>query len=358
MRRFRYAPTIAVTIALLAIFVATLTPNSPSESTGWQSCFVCGDRGVAHIIINVILFVPFGAALAWAGVSWWGILGLGAALSAGVEYAQLFIPGRDSSLGDVYTNAAGAVVGWGLARWVVITWQRGNRPPWWAGGVAATLALSAIGAAGLLLRPAFPATTYFTMWTPDLGHLEVYHGRVLEASLGSVLLPPEQVQQSKPVRQMLDAGMTVRVRAIAGPPPPELAPLLSIYDDRQQEILLLGVDHRDLVLRYRTHAAGWRLDAPDIRLERTMAQLRPGDTVDIVVRHAGNGICLSLDHSATCGLGFSPGDGWAVLMYPKTAPPWLKELLDVGWVAGLWIPAGLYGASCWGLAIVVPSGNP
>ncbi len=47
------------------------------------------------------------------------------------------------------------------------------KPGWPAGwGCIATLALSAIGATGLLLRPR-PATTYFTMWTPDLGHLEV-----------------------------------------------------------------------------------------------------------------------------------------------------------------------------------------
>jgi len=309
---------------------------------------------VADVLVNIILFIPLGAALGSAGIGGWRAVGFGAALSGAVEFAQLFIPGRDSSLGDVCTNTAGAFLGWALARWAAGVLRSPRRPPAWSGGAAAGLALAVILATGLLLHGAFPATAYFSMWTPDLGHLEFYRGRVLRASFDSVALPPEELSPSARARELLARGATLRVRALAGPHPAGLAPLFSIYDDRQQEILLLGPDRHDLVFRYRTRAASHRLDAPDIRLARAMDAVRPGDTLDIEVRRVGNGYCVRLNASTTCGLGFSAGNGWALLEYPPSLPRWLKGLLNVGWVAGLWLPAGFYGASRWGsLAVVV-----
>lgn len=37
---------------------------------------------------------------------------------------------------------------------------------------------------------------------------------------------------------------------------------------------------------------------------------------------------------------------------PESAPQWFKTLLNIGWLAGLWLPAGFWGASRWGAAIV------
>ncbi len=95
---------IGAAVALLAILVATLTPGKPSASAGWQWCLVCGERGVADVLVNIVLFIPLGAALGAAGLGWWRVLALGVALSTSIEYAQLFIPGRDSSLSDACTG--------------------------------------------------------------------------------------------------------------------------------------------------------------------------------------------------------------------------------------------------------------
>jgi glycopeptide antibiotics resistance protein len=64
---------------------------------------------------NVLLFVPFGAALGLRDFSIGRTAGYGLALSAAVEGAQwLLIPGRTTSLDDVLLNTLGAVVGHAL----------------------------------------------------------------------------------------------------------------------------------------------------------------------------------------------------------------------------------------------------
>jgi len=64
---------------------------------------------------NILLFVPFGAALSLRGLSIGKAAGYGLVLSAAVEGAQwLLIPGRTTSLDDVVLNTLGAVMGHAL----------------------------------------------------------------------------------------------------------------------------------------------------------------------------------------------------------------------------------------------------
>ena len=93
-------------LALLAILTATLWPLPSREAGGWLGCIVCGNRGAADVLLNVFLFVPFGAALALERRSISQCALFGALLSAVIEVAQLYIPGRDSSIGDVLSNGA------------------------------------------------------------------------------------------------------------------------------------------------------------------------------------------------------------------------------------------------------------
>ena len=70
---------------------------------------------VLEAAANILLFVPFGAALSFRGLSIGKAAGYGLVLSAAVEAAQwLLIPGRTTSLGDVVLNTLGAVVGHAL----------------------------------------------------------------------------------------------------------------------------------------------------------------------------------------------------------------------------------------------------
>jgi hypothetical protein len=315
------------------------------------SCFVCGERGVADVVANIILFIPVGAVLGWAGVGWWRVWLIGVAFSGAIEYAQLFIPGRDSSLADVCTNSLGSVIGWALGQLIAAAARSPRRPSAPAAALASALATVAIVGTGVAWRPSFPPATYFGQWTPSLSHLEWYHGRVLRAELDTLPLPPDRLPAL--ARQLLKARAALHVRAIAGPPPPGLGPLFSIADGDHREILLLGPNRRSWVFRYRTRAAAWRFSAPEIRVPAPASGTGPGDTLDIVVGPHGRDYCLTVARSITCGLGFTAGTGWALLEYPESWPDWLRATLGVVWIAAVWLPAGFYGVSRWGLGVVV-----
>src|SRR2546427_10115908 len=93
--------------SVIAILAATLFPVAGAESERFIACVVCGERGIADALVNIILFLPFGAALAAGGVSL-PRCGLPAALlSASVEFAQLWIPGPAPILRDVACNPLG-----------------------------------------------------------------------------------------------------------------------------------------------------------------------------------------------------------------------------------------------------------
>ncbi|MGY5765698.1 VanZ family protein [Brachybacterium sp. DNPG3] len=63
-------------------------------------------------IANVLLFIPFFAALAVLLPRWWWII-LGAAISSAVELYQLVIGSRDATFEDIAMNTLGAAIGTG-----------------------------------------------------------------------------------------------------------------------------------------------------------------------------------------------------------------------------------------------------
>jgi VanZ like family len=111
-------------IAFLTLFPFRLTFHA-HLATG-HSPFLLGGRGkdpgLLDVFLNILLFVPFGFAVAErfrergksreATLLW--VLALGALLSYTVEFLQLYIPLRDSGWEDVVTNSTGSVVGFVL----------------------------------------------------------------------------------------------------------------------------------------------------------------------------------------------------------------------------------------------------
>lgn len=337
----RSLPRLAVALAVAAILVATLSPSGDEKLEPMWRCLVCGQRGVADVILNVILFAPLGFALRLNGERLLRVCIAATLLSGAIELAQLFIPGRDTSLGDVLTNAAGAATGYALARYVPrAVALRGSAATLLTAG-AAVLPVLTVAATGMLVRPALPRSTYYGQWTPNFGHLEWYRGRVRSVQLGPLALPPQRLANSDTVRALLLAGVPLQVQATAGPPVPGLAPLFSITDDRYREILLLGADKDDFVFRYRSRATAWRLDQPDLRVPDALKSIRVTDALAIVLWRGPDGYCIALNGARTCRLRFTAGRGWAVLHYLETAAPWTKRLLDLAWMAGLLVPVGV-----------------
>ena len=351
MRRGDIIPTTArshpvhrilLVVAIACILAATLTPAGAELQPEFSRCLVCGARGYSDAIVNLILFAPLGATLALNGRSGPRPVLAAGLLSCCVELAQIVIPGRDPSLGDVCFNTLGAAAGQALfflgARWIMPTARAAARLSALAGVVAAGV----FALTGYLLAPSFPRLPYFAWWTADRPELAWVHGRVLQAALGSLSLHPTHRPLPPEVRSLLIAGTPLRVEAIAGPRMPNLGPLVSIEDRWRRDIVLVGPDRTDLVLRYRARSADLRLDAPDIRLRGALREVQRNDTLHITARPAADGYCLSLNHVEACHLWFTVGTGWALLLYPKHFPLWAQQLLDAGWVAGLLVPLGVW----------------
>lgn len=349
-----------VTLALACILVPTLYPAPGDEPVPLVYCIVCGETGAADVLTNIILFLPLGLALGLTGSRAGWLVLAGALLSGSIETAQLIIPGRDPSIGDLLCNTLGTGLG------VIVTRTSGQwLLPSRAGaralflGAAATLAAILLGTAWAL-QPALPDSRYFGQWTPNLGHLTWYRARVLRATLGTQALPPHRLADSTAVRVALLRGDTLTIQGIAGPRTRGLGSLFSIYDDRQREILLVGPDRDDLVLRYRLRAAGLRLDAPDLRLTGAMRRIERGDSLFVRASFTRRGWCLDLNGAGACPLGYTLGRAWALLMYPESFPPALRRLLDAAWMAGLALPLGFWGRRDWvmaGAAIAVVAGS-
>jgi VanZ family protein len=120
MSRSRYVGSLAVWVLLLAY--ASLYPLLPLRAPSLESIFeaVSLPRYLTRsdVVFNIVAYIPFGTlaclllrqreANARAIVT---AIGAGAAFSTLMEVAQLFIPGRVSSLLDVISNSLGTTLG-------------------------------------------------------------------------------------------------------------------------------------------------------------------------------------------------------------------------------------------------------
>jgi hypothetical protein len=326
---------IFLAFALLAIGLATLWPMS-GPSHEWAFCLACGDHGTSDLLLNIALFMPLGAALALRGRLPSFIALFAALLSSAIELSQFYIPGRDPSFGDIASNTLGAALGALLVqRAHLLLFPKTMVASWLCRGATVGAALICL-ATGLLLTPSFPATQYYGLWTPNLAHLEWYRGRVLDAAIAATPIGPGPIPARYRVRELLQsrAGYELRVGAIAGPSPPGLAPLFAIFDRWRREIVLLGADREELVLRVRTRAADWRFDRPDLRVAG-LQHVRTGDTLFVrVVARAGHYSINGVER------GFTVGMGWALLLYPDALP--FRGALSALWIGVLFVPAGFW----------------
>src|SRR5690606_4421571 len=95
--------------AITFVMIATLTPVASTAADSSLCLLSCGPRASADAVANLILFVPLGFALGLAGWRPRRVAMTGAAGSLLIELAQFsLIAGRDASLADVLSNAAGA----------------------------------------------------------------------------------------------------------------------------------------------------------------------------------------------------------------------------------------------------------
>jgi len=346
---------VVIALALVAIGMATLVPGRGPGAEPSFGCIVCGERGLADAIVNVILFVPLGVGFALLGTRLRGAVLGGALASALVEFAQLtVIPGRDPSVGDLLFNTLGTVAGYGVLLLVPILARLDDRTAARLSIAAALDVVLAVALTGWLFQPSFPRTAYWGQWTPNLGHLEWYRGRVRSSRIDGVAVRSRRIEDSEWARGALLAGKPMEVEATAGPPVGRLGSLFSVYDENRTEIVLLGPDRDDLVFRHRTRASAWRLDQPDLRLRDGMRGVAAGQEIAVRSWSPATGeYCLRIGERAECGLGLTIGTGWGLLLYAGSFPPWFKQLLATGWMAALLAPMAFLLRRRWESAAAV-----
>ncbi|HEU5208841.1 MAG TPA: VanZ family protein [Longimicrobiales bacterium] len=328
-------------LGVAAISVATLTPVPGAGGGGTsQVCLICHQRGVADFISNIILFAPLGVGLALRRVSLLRVAAIAFGFSLTIELLQLqVIAGRDSNVGDLAANSLGGIVGWWLGRTL----------GWWLpradGALRRSLALALTAIAVLLgglslLVPAPPTITYFMQWTADLGGLAHYQGEVLESRLGAVeLRGAMRVDPDSAFRALL-MEPEWNVRFVAGEAPPSLAPIVSIYDGLQREVVLLGAQRDNVVYRQRLRAGELRFDEPDLRGYAMLEGIAPGDTASLGFRADRAEVCVQVNARSRCTHGYTIGDTWALVMFPDVWGRVMRTIMSVAWLFAVFFPAG------------------
>jgi len=322
--RSRLALTLSV-LSVAGILFFTLREGWQPFTSGWSFSLTAGDAALAELLQNIILFMPLGISLTLAGVRPFRVVAIGGLLSFGVEFLQQWIPGRDPSVGDIVCNTIGTALGVLLVvaapLWL---WVSPRRSAWQARITAALVVLVWYGT-GMLVRQVFPPGPYRILTTPRLPFLDLYRGEVLKLTPGF---------------------QSVEVRAVAAPSPPDrTAPLIAGLTQNDETVLMLAVEGQDLTLHYDMPAARWTLEELDLRLRDGMKPVAPGDTFTAATWHDSTNICLRVNTTSRCHLGYTIGDGWKLIYYPDTWPPWTLGVINMLWMVGCVIGVGFWGAN-------------
>ncbi|HEY3114084.1 MAG TPA: VanZ family protein [Gemmatimonadaceae bacterium] len=105
------ARVLTITAVVIALLIITLVPSASGPSPPFSFAVGVGPRWLADAILNLVLFVPLGLALAWNSESPFPAVVCGLLLSIAVEIAQIKVPGRDPALSDIIFNTLGVTVG-------------------------------------------------------------------------------------------------------------------------------------------------------------------------------------------------------------------------------------------------------
>ena len=324
-------------------FVASITLRP--RHRWWQGldrladlCLICGTRGSADAVLNLLLFVPVGFLAASRGRGPAAGFLVGLAVSGLIEGWQLFLAGRHAGLADLVWNSSGAFVGALLWRAVEArVTERDDRAALGAAGFVAV----ALTLGGALLIPWQTEADYWGQWMPDLGFMTQYEGEVLEASLNDQPFPSYRLPAEPPHRRLLEVPWELAGTIVAGGPPRSVSPILSIYDRNRQEIMLVGAHHTDLIYRERNLARALRFDSPDVRILGGFLDVRAGDTVAVSATR-GEELCLRIDGTERCGVGVTPGRSWGLLYYLEGPSESFRRIVDFLWLVSLFMPIGFF----------------
>ncbi len=326
--------------SVVAIGYFCLRPMGGDASVQIRWCILCGQAGIPNIVLNIALYVPIGFAIVLLRGSPARAMVLGFFISAVVEVAQLWIPGRYAGPTDLMANAVGAALGGTLAATMGWWWLPSPRVgralagAWLAGSVVVMVAT------GVLMSPVVPEGPLFAGWSllrPD------QRSGLVFASIGGRELTLGPLADPTSIRLAMLGHEPIEVRVVAGAPAPWLESLLRITAGPNSDALEIGLDGHDIVIdpRFRGEDLGW--SAPDLRFREALTRFEPRDSLRLVTRSdPGGGYHLEIAGLAPRFLGVSPARGWSLLKFYSGWSGGFGAFADALWLITMFLPLGLW----------------
>jgi len=281
----RYLPAIVVLAVIAALTLRPIPSQTRVSALTPVLCLVCGSIGLVDVLLNVLLFVPLGIALHYAGMRVARITLVGLGVSLVIEVLQLaVIPGRDASLSDLITNTAGVVLGGLLGA----TWRKLVFP-----GPSRALRIATIyavawaatwGASAALLHPDPRPGQYYGQWAHDFDDNRTqWGGSVREVRLNGIPVSDGLVPD-EPLRDALEGGkFTLELHGVSGPQPHKVAQIFGLASS-QGEIFVEWTQYgRDLRFMIRYGPSLLRLRSPVIRFDYA-APADSGEAIHLIAR--------------------------------------------------------------------------
>ena len=308
-------------------------------------CLACSDLGGVDAMLNVLLFIPLGAAVAAATGRWGAALGVPIALSLAIEALQLTaITGRDASALDLLTNSIGGVIGAGLVMYRRTLLTPAPRTAHVLSLAAVTAAVAVMASTAALLRPSIPRMGLWGQWMPQRLAFEPYSGTVHDFRIDNILVPYQLVPESERLRQeLLDGTTAAHVDFTSGAQPQRLA-VIARVGSSVQEVLMIGAWRDALVFRTRPAAKDWGLRTPMIALPGALADSGVRMTADAGVRdQRWYATTRGASGVVAREVPFSVALGWTFFL------PFDHPLSDADrWYSALWLAALAFPAAYWG----------
>ena len=349
----RLAPIVVTAVSLAVIALATLRGGDPRDSrTAW--CLLCPPRGSrvgVDLVLNVLLFIPYGFGLGTMRVSRLRGYLVVVLTTLVVEFLQMYVvPGRHSSVADVVTNTLGGILGMALANQArtFIDPAVSRARSLALVGLGAWLAL--LAASSLAATPSTPSRAYSARWRPGRSVTTGTEGTLVAARVNEVELPPG-------TRGTHDARLDGLRRGDPTSLEVMFVPALEGGTDARLEILadgapmraVVGQNGADVLLRVHLRASDARLRGPTLRITDALGAARGGASRDTVTARAHVSRRLLRVESIANGssqvreLALGPHLGWSFLLPGRTGlPPMIRAAADALWLAFLLLPVGYW----------------
>ena len=299
-RRSR-ANTFAIVVIVVAILLVTLSSSGGGDGGGvsgsFSFSFDLGRRGVGDAILNFLLFVPLGIAVAWNGrpVSTAGLSGL--VLASLVEILQTVLPGRDPALSDIILNTAGAMAGAVVAARRRILLAPDAR------------ASSMLTASSLVIAAATMVGTAY----------------VLAPIPGS----PARAERQLPLPASPGKGAA------------DIRSLLKLEVPLAPEPVFIGRSGDDLLLRYPSRGSAYGFDQPEYWRTAAFAGKAIGTPTSVSLRRDRSRWDVTIGAHRTT-LGPTVGDGWGALAYPDAIGRRWGGVVSGLWLLAVFLPIGFW----------------